>query len=110
MEERLQVLQQQIDQVKAKYQELQQAFDTERTAWANDKKVLEDTIVDISTSERHSEEDKIQWEQDLKAQEKRAQVFTIRDGFGEAVANELTGCRGSLLERAGCSCRIHQDY
>lgn len=77
LEEKLQVLQQETEQVKAKYQELQQAFDTERAAWASDKKLLEDTIVDMSTSEKHSEEDKNKWAQDLKAQEQRAKVSIL---------------------------------
>ncbi len=75
MEEKLQVIQGELDQVKAKYQELQKAFDTERAAWASDKKMLEDTIVDMSTSEKHSEEDKNKWGQDLRAQEQRAKVL-----------------------------------
>ncbi|KXN81784.1 Nucleoprotein TPR [Leucoagaricus sp. SymC.cos] len=78
LEEKLGVLQQELDQVKAKYQELQQIFDSERTAWANDKKLLEGTIVDMSTSEKHSEEDKTKWEQDLKAQEQRAKAAEDR--------------------------------
>lgn len=70
-------MQTELDQVKAKYQELQKAFDTERTAWASDKKMLEDTIVDMSTSEKHSEQDKNTWEQELRTQEQRAKVLTI---------------------------------
>jgi nucleoprotein TPR len=51
-------------------------FDVERAAWASDKKTLEDTIVDMSTSEKHSEEDKNKWERDLRTQQERAKVCT----------------------------------
>lgn len=78
LEDKLSGLQQELEQVKAKYQELQQAFDTERTAWANDKKLLEGTIVDMSTSERHSEDDKNKWEQDIKTSEQRVKAAEDR--------------------------------
>ncbi|KAF9452906.1 hypothetical protein P691DRAFT_659626 [Macrolepiota fuliginosa MF-IS2] len=78
LDEKLQVLQQELEQVKAKYQELQKAFDTERAAWASDKKTLEDTIVDMSTSEKHSEEDRNKWERDLRTQEELAKVAEER--------------------------------
>ncbi|KAJ3573187.1 hypothetical protein NP233_g2600 [Leucocoprinus birnbaumii] len=78
LEERFSVLQQELEQVKAKYLELQHVFDTERAAWASDKKLLEGTIVDMSTSEKHSEEDKGKWEQDLKASEQRAKAAEDR--------------------------------
>lgn len=46
----------------------------ERSAWTNDKKTLEDTIVDMSTSERHSEIDRTAHEREVRALEERAVV------------------------------------
>jgi nucleoprotein TPR len=40
-----------------KFSELQRTFESERLVWTNDKKTLEDTIVDLSTSEKTSETD-----------------------------------------------------
>jgi len=58
----------------AKYNDLQKTLEVERTAWANDKKVLEDTIVDLSTSEKHSEGDRVAREEEVHLQEQRAKV------------------------------------
>ncbi|EGN98500.1 hypothetical protein SERLA73DRAFT_169454 [Serpula lacrymans var. lacrymans S7.3] len=55
-----------------KINELQRSLESERAAWANDKKTLEDTIVDISTSERHSDSDRTSRENELRLQEERA--------------------------------------
>ena len=57
-----------------KYTELQKTFETERNAWTNDKKTLEDTIVDMSTSEKHSESDRTSREGEVRQQEERAKV------------------------------------
>ena len=57
-----------------KYNELQRTFETERTAWATDKKTLEDTIVDMSTSEKNSENDRASRESEVRQQEERARV------------------------------------
>ncbi|OCH84090.1 hypothetical protein OBBRIDRAFT_808494 [Obba rivulosa] len=61
-----------------KYAQLQEAFENERIAWANDKKMLEDTIVDMSTSERHSESDRASRENELRQQEERAKAAEER--------------------------------
>ena len=58
----------------AKYNDLQKILEVERTAWANDKIVLEDTIVDLSTSEKHSESDRVVREEEVHLQEQRAKV------------------------------------
>lgn len=62
-------------QIRAQHNEIQKSFETERTAWINDKKTLEDTIVDMSTSEKHSESDRNSWEQGMRALEERAKVI-----------------------------------
>ena len=62
-------------QIRAQLNEILKSFETERTAWINDKKTLEDTIVDMSTSEKHSESDRSSWEEGMRALEKRAKVI-----------------------------------
>lgn len=57
-----------------KYNQLQKSFETERIAWMNDKKTLEDTIVDMSTSEKYSENDRTSRENEVRQQEERAKV------------------------------------
>lgn len=54
--------------------DLQRQFDNERTAWTNDKRMLEDTIVDLSTSAQSTQSDRSTWEADIKQQEERAKV------------------------------------
>ena len=53
---------------------MQQKFDSERTAWANDKRTLEETIIDLSTSEKNSESDRASRESEIHEQEERAKV------------------------------------
>jgi nucleoprotein TPR len=74
LQEKLQAAQDELAQLAAKYNELQKQFDDERTSWTNDKKTLEDTIVDMSTSEKHSESDRASRENEVRQQEERAKV------------------------------------
>jgi nucleoprotein TPR len=60
--------------LKAKYQELQQTLDSERIAWLNDKKTLEDTIVDMTVLERQSEGDRTLQESAIQDHEERVKV------------------------------------
>ncbi|KAF8132213.1 TPR/MLP1/MLP2-like protein-domain-containing protein [Mycena galopus ATCC 62051] len=69
---------QELAQFTAKTNELQKSFETERTAWLNDKKVLEDTIVDLGTSEKHSESDRTSRENEVRQLEQRAKVAEER--------------------------------
>jgi nucleoprotein TPR len=62
-------------QIRAQHNESLKSFETERTAWINDKKTLEDTIVDMSTSEKHSESDRSSWEEGMRALEERVKVI-----------------------------------
>ncbi|KAG2753160.1 hypothetical protein P692DRAFT_20797402 [Suillus brevipes Sb2] len=55
-----------------KFSELQRTFESERLVWTNDKKTLEDTIVDLSTSEKTSETDRTTRESEVRQQEERA--------------------------------------
>ncbi|KAF8443123.1 hypothetical protein L210DRAFT_3620711 [Boletus edulis BED1] len=72
LEEKLHSDQQDLQQWTNKFSDLQKTLETERSAWANDKKTLEDTIVDMSTSERHSENDRAAHEREVRALEERA--------------------------------------
>ena len=74
MQERLANGSKELAEIRAKFNEQQKAFETERTAWINDKKTLEDTIVDLSTSEKQTENDRNSREQELNALEERAKV------------------------------------
>ncbi|KAK0464253.1 uncharacterized protein EV420DRAFT_1034635 [Desarmillaria tabescens] len=64
-------------QAAAQLNELQKTFEIERTAWTNDKKTLEETIIDLSTSEKHSESDRTSREQEVRLQEERAKVYLL---------------------------------
>ncbi|KAJ6452550.1 hypothetical protein C8R47DRAFT_265654 [Mycena vitilis] len=74
IQEKLNAAEQELAQSSAKYNELQKSFATERDAWTNDKRVLEDTIVDLGTSEKHSESDRSSRETELRQLEERAKV------------------------------------
>jgi len=54
--------------------QLQSTYENERVEWANDKKLLEDMIADLSSSTRMSDSEKASHENDLKQQEERAKV------------------------------------
>lgn len=60
-----------------KLAEVQRILEGERIAWANDKKTLEETIIDMSTSEKNSESDRASREGDIREQEERARVSEI---------------------------------
>ncbi|KDQ62646.1 hypothetical protein JAAARDRAFT_54566 [Jaapia argillacea MUCL 33604] len=72
LQERLRSVQEEMSQSSEKYAKLQGTFETERIAWANDKKTLEDAIIDITTSEKHSESDRVSQETEIRQLEERA--------------------------------------
>ncbi|KAK0187834.1 hypothetical protein F5146DRAFT_1060914 [Armillaria mellea] len=72
--EKLEAAQQGAIQATAELNELQKTFEVERTAWTNDKKTLEETIIDLSTSEKHSENDRTSREEAVRLQEQRAKL------------------------------------
>ena len=74
MQERLEQTSKELAEIRAQYNDAQKSFEAERTAWINDKKNLEDMIVDMSTSEKHSESDRNSREQELRNLEDRAKV------------------------------------
>ncbi|KAF8340155.1 hypothetical protein F5887DRAFT_919553 [Amanita rubescens] len=74
LQERLQLAQEELTQLKGRQDELQKALDAEHAAWVSDKKTLEDTIVDLSTSERNTETDRSSREDDIRQLEERAKA------------------------------------
>ena len=74
----MQAVQEESTQLKNKHDELQKTFDVERTAWTSDKKMLEDTIVDLSTTEKNAETDRSSREDEIRQLEERAKV---RDAY-----------------------------
>jgi nucleoprotein TPR len=73
--------------LRTQYNDAQKTFEAERVAWINDKKTLEDTIVDMSTSEKHSESNRSSREQELRSLEEQAKVlhsmydFRLHDSY-----------------------------
>jgi nucleoprotein TPR len=74
LREKLRAVQAELVQMAEQEHSLQSTLDTERTAWANDRRTLEDTIVDLSTSEQHSLSDRTVRETEVRQQEERAKV------------------------------------
>ncbi|KAJ7236740.1 hypothetical protein B0H12DRAFT_1139991 [Mycena haematopus] len=111
IQEKLDVAEQELAQFTAKYNELQKSFETERTAWLNDKKVLEDTIVDLGTSEKHSESDRTSRETEVRQLEQRAKVAEERSeqavlAHAEAIKT-ITGLK-QQLSTTQATARDHQ--
>ncbi|KAG6833443.1 hypothetical protein H0H87_006809 [Tephrocybe sp. NHM501043] len=78
LKEKLEAAQGELAALTAKYHDLQKTFEAERLAWTIDKKTLEDTIVDMSTSEKHSESDRTTREAEARQQEERAKAAEER--------------------------------
>ncbi|KAJ7600871.1 hypothetical protein C8J56DRAFT_1019894 [Mycena floridula] len=89
VKEKLDSALQEQGQLSAKSEELRKALETERNAWTADKKVLEDTIVDLSTSEKYSESDRTSRETAVREQQERAQAAEVRYS-NEIVAHAAT--------------------
>jgi nucleoprotein TPR len=85
-------LNEELSQLKTKHSELQRNIETERALWLNDKKTLEDTIVDMSTSEKHLETDRTLRESTARELEERAKVSLL--------SLNLTGPKTMLLVQA----------
>ncbi|KAI0647815.1 hypothetical protein C8Q79DRAFT_924901 [Trametes meyenii] len=78
LQERLNAAEQRLSELTQTSTEMQRRFDSERLAWANDKKTLEDTIVDISSSAQHTQSDRSTWEAEIHRQEERAKAAEDR--------------------------------
>ncbi|KAF7966386.1 hypothetical protein HWV62_38881 [Athelia sp. TMB] len=72
LEDKLRYVQEEAQQLHVRHAELQRTLDTERSSWLADKRTLEDTIVDLSTSEKDSESNRTLRENDARQQEERA--------------------------------------
>ncbi|KAH9480632.1 Protein MLP1-like protein [Psilocybe cubensis] len=78
LQERLDQATQELATIRTQLNDAQKSFEAERTSWINDKKTLEDTIVDMSTSEKHSESDRNSREHELRNLEDRAKAAEER--------------------------------
>lgn len=109
LEEKLQSVRDESKRLNDKCSELQRTLDSERVAWANDKKTLEDTIVDMSTSEKHSEDDRSLREAESRRQEERATVRQINELRKHSDDILSSGCRRKILPRGIGPRRVDQD-
>jgi nucleoprotein TPR len=75
--------------------ELQQLLDSERKTFASDKKILEETIVDMSSSAAHSQTDEAERASVIKLQEERA---VVSPSFTKWFSSLLTHCRHEAAE------------
>ncbi|KAF8718325.1 hypothetical protein AX14_011889 [Amanita brunnescens Koide BX004] len=78
-----------LTQLKGRQDELQKALDAERAAWVSDK-TMEDTIVDLSTSERNAETDRSSREDNIRQLEERAKAAE------ECYSNEVVSHANSI--------------
>ena len=67
-------MQDELTSVNEKHAELQRTLENERIAWTNDKKVLEDAIVDITTSEKSTESERVAQQEAVRQLEERAKA------------------------------------
>ncbi|KAF5314858.1 hypothetical protein D9619_007083 [Psilocybe cf. subviscida] len=78
LQDRLEQASSELATLRTQHNEAQKTFEAERVAWINDKKTLEDTIVDMSTSEKHSESNRSSREQELRSLEEQAKAAEER--------------------------------
>lgn len=78
LEEKFRAGNEELALLKTQHNELQKTIEAERVAWTNDKKTLEDAIVDMTTSEKHSENDRTSREQEVRQLEERAKAAEER--------------------------------
>ena len=112
LEEKLRTVGEEVQQAKAKVKEVQQILETERIAWTNDKKTLEGTIIDLSTSERVSENDRNAHEREIRGLEQRAVVGFFSffpDIWTPSNRNDPLGRRREIRTRGCHACRGFED-
>ncbi|THH00176.1 hypothetical protein EW026_g2304 [Hermanssonia centrifuga] len=80
LQDRFQSVQDEHARLSSKNGELQRVLETERAAWSQDRRTLEDTIVDMTTSEKSTESDRASRESEVREQEERAKVAEERYG------------------------------
>ena len=111
MEDRHDELKKQHADLQAQVKDIQKTFDTERAAWANDKKTLEGTIFDMTTSEKNIESDRASRESAIREQEERAKEAEerySREVLAHAEAIKSTEDLRQQLNKALASARDGQ--
>ncbi|KAL5482794.1 MLP1_9 [Sanghuangporus weigelae] len=110
LEEKVSSLQDEMTRLNTKNGELQQTLEKEREAYAQDKKMLEDTIVDITNIEMSSRTDQTSRENEIREQMERAKAAEEKYSreivahaesikVVDAFKKELTETRASLREK-----------
>ncbi|KAL5512816.1 hypothetical protein ACEPAG_3082 [Sanghuangporus baumii] len=110
LEEKVSSLQDEMTRLNTKNDELQQTLEKERETYAQDKKMLEDTIVDITNSEMSSRTDQTSRENEIREQMERAKVAEEKYSreivahaesikVVDAFKMQLTEVRASLREK-----------
>lgn len=100
-------LQEELIRLKEKNAEIQQVLEKEHSAFAADKKLLEDTIVDItncganSQAEQAAREDELRRQGTCKGEMTRAIIFDI--------LKLSRVCRGQIRARNRRTCGVHQS-
>ncbi|KAI5123451.1 hypothetical protein M0805_008822 [Coniferiporia weirii] len=74
LDDKIGSLQEELDRLNGKNADLQQTLERERAAFNQDKKTLEDTIVDITNAGMNSQADQASRESDVREQMERAKV------------------------------------
>ncbi|KAL5524681.1 MLP1_8 [Sanghuangporus sanghuang] len=110
LEEKISSLQDEITRLNTKNGELQQTLEKERETYTQDKKMLEDTIVDITNAEMTSRTDQTSRENEIREQMERAKA--AEDKYSreivahaesikvvDAFKKELSEARASLREK-----------
>ena len=100
LQEKLRLAEERLNEVTQQNAEIQRTFDSERAAWVNDKKELEATILDMTTSAQHSQTDKSTWEAEIRHQEQRAKVCAP-NFIPQPSLISGKGCGGPLLQGGG---------
>lgn len=109
MEEKLEATKAELAELREQHNALNKTFEDERAAWKADKKTLEDTIVDMTTSEKHLESDRSSREHEIRSIEERAKVSLESSSFCNDIAKSLQmsspqpGGRRPILTRSCCS-------
>ena len=104
-------MQEELNQLKEKNAEIQQILEKERSAFAADRKLLEDTIVDITRSGASTQAEQAAREDEVKKQRDRAkraedkyerEVVAHAESIKavEGLKKELTKSRASLREKS----------
>ncbi|KZT67236.1 hypothetical protein DAEQUDRAFT_729270 [Daedalea quercina L-15889] len=112
LQAQLQTVQQELSQVSQKHTELQRTLETERIAWVTDRKTLEDTIIDMSTSERNSENDRASRDTEVKQQQERTRAAEERyasEVVAHAEALKMVTELKEQLARARAAARENQN-